>query len=100
MHKPDQIDCCCKRRNSATQLDELLTCAFAQVYNQIYNTTVPGNGGATALNYTSPLLHTVVLSGLTPNTKYYYRVGDGSVYSGIYNFTSLAAPSKLCMFVL
>lgn len=68
-------------------------CAGLQVYNQIYNTTVAGNGGATSLNYTSPLLHTVVISGLTPDTKYYYQVGDGTVYSGTYNFTSLAAPS-------
>ena len=68
-------------------------CAGLQVYNQIYNTTVAGNGGSTSLNYTSPLLHTVVISGLTPDTKYYYQVGDGTVYSGTYNFSSLAAPS-------
>ena len=85
--------------------------AGLQVYNQIYNTTGAGNGGATSLNYTSPLLHTVVLSGLTPDTKYYYQVGDGTVYSGTYNFTSLAAPSgssadafylgtdQICMYV-
>ena len=68
--------------------------AGLQVYNQIYNTTVAGNGGATALNYTSPLLHTVVLSNLKPGTKYFYQVGDGVTYSGTYNFTALAAPSK------
>ena len=68
--------------------------AGLQVYNQIYNTTVAGNGGATALNYTSPLLHTVVLSNLKPGTEYFYQVGDGVTYSGIYNFTALAAPSK------
>lgn len=140
-----EFRCCCK---SHVSVDELLTlCLTLQVYDQIYNTTVPGtqitiqqhtdmtdcsvfcvicrsscelvqstnlssttallchclgthcvaagNGGATALNYTSPLLHTVVLSGLTPGTKYYYQVGDGTIYSGTYNFTSLAAPSKL-----
>ena len=65
-----------------------------QVYNQIYNTTVSGNGGTTALNYTSPILHTVVLTGLPPSTKYYYQVGDGTTYSPTFNFTSLAFPSK------
>lgn len=64
------------------------------MYNQIYNTTVAGNGGATALNYTSPVLHTVVLSDLKPGTTYFYQVGDGTTYSGTYNFTALAAPSK------
>jgi len=64
------------------------------VYNQIYNTTVPGNGGTTALNYTSPILHTAVLTSLAPNTKYYYQVGDGTTFSSTFNFTSLADPSK------
>jgi phosphodiesterase/alkaline phosphatase D-like protein len=57
--------------------------------------TVPGNGGSTALNYTSPVLHTVVLTNLAPNTKYFYQVGDGTTFSSTFNFTSLAAPSKL-----
>lgn len=64
------------------------------MYSQIYNTTVAGNGGATALNYTSPVLHTVVLSDLKPGTTYFYQVGDGTTYSGTYNFTALAAPSE------
>ena len=68
--------------------------AALQVYDQIYNTTVAGNGGATALNYTSPVLHSVVLSGLKPGTRYFYQVGDGTTYSGTYNFTALAAPSE------
>ena len=68
--------------------------AVLQVYNQIYNTTVAGNGGATALNYTSPVLHTVVLSNLKPGTRYFYQVGDGTTYSGTFNFTALAAPSE------
>ena len=72
----------------------LLGMAALQVYNQIYNTTVAGNGGATALNYTSPVLHTVVLSNLKPGTRYFYQVGDGTTYSATYNFTALAAPSE------
>ena len=64
------------------------------MYSQIYNTTVAGNGGATALNYTSPVLHTVVLSGLQPGAQYFYQVGDGTTYSGTYNFTALAEPSE------
>jgi len=57
--------------------------------------TVPGNGGSTALNYTSPVLHTVVLNNLTAGTKYFYQVGDGTTFSSTFNFTSLAAPSEL-----
>lgn len=77
----------------------LMLLPLLQVYSQIYNTTVSGNGGATALNYTSPVLHTVVLSGLNPDTKYFYQVGDGTTYSGTYNFTALADPSKLCTII-
>ncbi len=39
---------------------------------QLYNT--PG-----ALNYTSPVIHTVKLTGLKPNTTYYYRCGDATL---------------------
>ena len=66
-----------------------------QVYNQIYNLTVAGNGGATSLNYTSPILHTAVLTNLIPGTQYFYQVGDGTTFSSTFNFTALAAPSKL-----
>lgn len=81
-----------KYGTSASSLTSTAT-GSSEVYTQIYNTTVPGNGGATALNYTSPILHTVVLSGLTPGTQYYYQVGDGTTYSSTFNFTSLADPS-------
>lgn len=66
-----------------------------QVYNQIYNLTVAGNGGSTSLNYTSPVLHTAVLTNLIPGTQYFYQVGDGTTFSSTFNFTALAAPSKL-----
>lgn len=39
-------------------------------YDQIYY------GFSNALNYTSPKLHSVVVEDLTPNTSYFYRVGD------------------------
>jgi len=66
-----------------------------EVYNQIYNTS--GNdqtvtGGASAQNYTSPLLHTAKLADLPANTTIYYQVGDGTTFSNIYNFTTLQAP--------
>ena len=34
----------------------------------------PAKGGKTALNYTSPYLHTVVIANLTPGTQYFYQV--------------------------
>jgi hypothetical protein len=40
---------------------------FVQVYDQIYNLTNPFAGGANAKNYTSPVLHSVEISGLKPN---------------------------------
>ena len=60
-----------------------------QVYSQIYNTSVAAIGGATALNYTSPVLHNVRLTGLTPNTQYFYQAGDGTNFSPVFNFTSM-----------
>ena len=60
-----------------------------QVYSQVYNTSVPAIGGATALNYTSPVLHNVRLTGLTPNTQYFYQAGDGTNFSPVFNFTSM-----------
>ncbi|DBA94256.1 TPA: hypothetical protein ACH3X1_001874 [Trebouxia sp. C0004] len=77
---------------SASSLTSMAS-GSSEIYNQIYNLTVPGNGGATSLNYTSPVLHTVVLTNLAPNTKYFYQVGDGTTFSSTFNFTSLAAPS-------
>jgi hypothetical protein len=41
----------------------------AQVYSQLYNSSYPYWGQGSALNYTSPLLHTAVMAGLQPNTK-------------------------------
>ncbi|KAL3151843.1 hypothetical protein ABBQ38_012808 [Trebouxia sp. C0009 RCD-2024] len=81
-----------KYGTAASSLTQTAT-GTSEVYSQIYNTTVAGNGGATALNYTSPVLHTVVLSGLQPGAQYFYQVGDGTTYSGTYNFTALAEPS-------
>ena len=60
-----------------------------QVYSQVYNTSVPAIGGATALNYTSPVLHNVRLTGLTPTTQYFYQAGDGTNFSPVFNFTSM-----------
>ncbi|KFM27138.1 Purple acid phosphatase 15 [Auxenochlorella protothecoides] len=53
-------------------------------YDQIYY------GFSNALNYTSPKLHSVVVEDLTPNTSYFYRVGDlkSQYWSEEYNFTT------------
>ncbi|EIE25875.1 Metallo-dependent phosphatase [Coccomyxa subellipsoidea C-169] len=61
----------------------------AQVYSQIYNSSYAFWGGNTTLNYTSPVLHTVILSNLRPGTRYYYRVGDGTTFSAPLSFRSL-----------
>lgn len=40
-----------------------------QVYTQLYNTSYPYWGGSTALNYSSPVLHTAVMGDLKPATR-------------------------------
>jgi hypothetical protein len=55
-----------------------------------YPSTATGNStfykyGA---KYTSPLLHHVWVSGLSPATTYYYQVGDASAWSAEFSFTS------------
>ncbi|BDA44108.1 Purple acid phosphatase 15 [Coccomyxa sp. Obi] len=62
---------------------------YAQVYSQIYNSSYAFWGGNTTLNYTSPVLHTAIISNLQPNTRYYYRVGDGTTFSDTISFRSL-----------
>lgn len=66
----------------------------AEVYTQIYNTSVPQIGGATCQNYSSPRLHNAKICGLTPGTVYFYQVGDGSTFSYVYNFTAVAAAGE------
>eukprot|EP00897_Mesotaenium_endlicherianum_P001572 jgi/Mesen1/1442/ME000132S00381 len=55
----------------------LATEGQAEVYSQLYAASPADFQGQTALNYTSPLLHTVQLSGLQPGSTVYYQVGDG-----------------------
>ena len=43
-------------------------------YVQYYGPMGTGN------NYTSPLLHTVKLTGLTPSTKYFYQCAHNSLF--------------------
>lgn len=55
-------------------------------HTQIYNFS----NANPALNYSSPLFHHVTLQQLTPNTTYYYKVGDPQYgQSPEFNFTSL-----------
>ncbi|CAA0819865.1 Purple acid phosphatase 15 [Striga hermonthica] len=56
------------------------------VYSQLY----PFEG---LQNYTSGIIHHVRLTGLEPNTLYYYRCGDPSIpaMSGIYHFKTMPA---------
>jgi hypothetical protein len=66
----------------------------AETYNQIYNTSVAALGGASDLNYTSPVLHSAMISGLTPGQQYFYMVGDGQNFSKVYNFTAAKAAGQ------
>ncbi|KAG2255513.1 purple acid phosphatase 23 isoform X4 [Brassica napus] len=61
----------------------------ATVYSQLY----PFDG---LLNYTSGIIHHVLIDGLEPGTKYYYRCGDSSVpaMSEEISFETLPLPSK------
>lgn len=64
----------------------------AQTYDQIYTNNYPFWGGKTALNYTSPLLHTAKLRGLNPATRYWYQVsGDNATFSREFSFVSSQA---------
>ncbi|CAA7027934.1 unnamed protein product [Microthlaspi erraticum] len=61
----------------------------ATVYSQLY----PFDG---LLNYTSGIIHHVLIDGLEPATKYYYKCGDSSVpaMSEEISFETLPLPSK------
>lgn len=61
----------------------------ATVYSQLY----PFDG---LLNYTSGIIHHVLIDGLEPETKYYYRCGDSSIpaMSEEISFVTLPLSSK------
>ena len=65
------------------------------MYDQVYPAVVPKVNITNALNYTSPVLHTVVIKELEPNTTYYYSVGDGKNMSEVFEYRSLLAPGAL-----
>lgn len=58
------------------------------VYSQLYN--FPG-----LRNYTSGIIHHVRLTGLQPNTRYYFQCGDAATdtFSAEHSFTTLPLPS-------
>ncbi|XP_043705610.1 purple acid phosphatase 15-like [Telopea speciosissima] len=59
-------------------------CGYSLIYNQLY----PFEG---LQNYTSGIIHHVRLTGLKPDTLYYYRCGDPSIpaMSLIYSFKTM-----------
>ncbi|CAH8351245.1 unnamed protein product [Eruca vesicaria subsp. sativa] len=61
----------------------------ARVYSQLY----PFDG---LLNYTSGIIHHVLIDGLEPEKKYYYRCGDSSIpaMSEEISFETLPLPSN------
>jgi len=56
--------------------------------------------GSSFTNYGSSKIHTVELAGLSPNTRYYYRVviGNFESYSGLYDFITPPEPSSEASF--
>ena len=47
-----------------------------------------GEMNGTGTVYQSPILHHVIVSGLTPGQQYFYQVGDNNYgFSKVYNFT-------------
>lgn len=70
----------------ATNLSSTAT-GSAETYTYNFNETYAFQGNNT-VNYTSPVLHTVVVQGLAPATTYFYEVGDGQNMSAVYNVTT------------
>ena len=93
LHQPvnQLISSCCVMDTTAR-----LTLAFvrAQTYDQIYPQVIVLDNVTNGLNYTSPVLHTVELTDLEPNTTYYYQVGDGNTMSDTFTFRTLAAAGE------
>ena len=70
---------------------------------KIYNGTsniITFKGSALASENYAARINDVTITGLTPGTTYYYRVGDGSTWSAVSNFTMPMADSDTNMFVL
>ncbi|KDP26377.1 hypothetical protein JCGZ_17535 [Jatropha curcas] len=64
----------------------------AKGYSLVYNQLYPFQG---LQNYTSGIIHHVRLTGLKPDTLYYYRCGDPSIkaMSSIYSFKTMPVSS-------
>uniref|UniRef100_A0A2P2JBL0 Purple acid phosphatase 15 n=1 Tax=Rhizophora mucronata TaxID=61149 RepID=A0A2P2JBL0_RHIMU len=60
----------------------------AKGYSLVYNQLYPFDG---LQNYTSGIIHHVRLTGLEPDTRYYYRCGDPSIpaMSGVHHFKTM-----------
>lgn len=71
-----------------------------QTYDHIYPKGIPLVNLANSVNCTSPVLHTVVLDSVEPNTTYSYRVGDGQTMSDTLTFCLLIATGRWCMHAL
>ena len=61
--------------------------------NPFYGKSTKSNTGSTITQTPTFLDYSVTLSGLTPNTKYMYRIYDGSAYSDTYKFKTAGAES-------
>ncbi|KAK3006865.1 hypothetical protein RJ639_015530 [Escallonia herrerae] len=66
----------------------------AKGHSLIYNQLYPFEG---LRNYTSGIIHHVRLTGLQPNTNYYYRCGDPTLpaMSDIYQFRTMPKPCSI-----
>ncbi|KAK9802731.1 hypothetical protein WJX73_003992 [Symbiochloris irregularis] len=88
--KLPKVHCTASMVTFGTSPDDLTEEATgsATAYTQIY---YPYEGSTSyEANYSSPSLHHVKITGLEPNTVYYYTVGDGSPEqtSPVLNFTT------------
>ncbi|KAL8162874.1 hypothetical protein V2J09_014363 [Rumex salicifolius] len=65
----------------------------AKGYSLVYDQLYPFEG---LQNYTSPIIHHVLLTGLKPDTVYYYQCGDPNIQamSDIYNFRTMPISSS------
>ena len=85
------------RRSAAVAVAELSTSADLSEATQIEGTSrLISYSGSKQINR----VNGVTLSGLTAGTTYYYRVGDGTVWSAIRSFTVPAAGKQTRFFLL
>jgi len=89
-----------------TDSADTLTCAQVGVTADVLNRKICGNKTGYTFNsykfglYHSPTLHRVTVDGLSPDTTYFYSVGDASHASTVRSFRTAPAPFKATAFTV